>query len=96
MSNNKKNKRNNHAVRKTVNRLVSHASVILSLIVLICFILDKFNDAMAFISSNISKWLIGVAAFVAILNGILTIISLWEKPKKPGIQEIVDSCYTIK
>lgn len=33
-----------HRVRKVVNRLFAHASMLLSIIVLVCFVLDKFNE----------------------------------------------------
>ncbi len=70
----------NHPVRTVINTLFAHVSVIVSLIVLICFVLDKFNDAMDFMTADISRWLIGISALIAIINGILTIVSLWKKP----------------
>lgn len=69
-----------HFMRTAINTLFAHASVIISLVVLICFVLDKFNDAMDFMTADISRWFIGVSALIAIINGILTIVSLWKKP----------------
>ena len=67
-------------VRKVVNRLFAHASMLLSIIVLVCFVLDKFNDAMDFMTADISKWLFAVTAAVSIISAILTIINLWKRP----------------
>lgn len=66
----------------TVNKLFAHASMLLSILVLVCFVLDKFNNAMDFMTADISKWLFAVTAVVSIINAILTIINLWTKPQK--------------
>ncbi len=66
----------------TVNRLFAHASMLLSILVLVCFVLDKFNNAMDFMTADISKWLFAVTAVVSIISSILTIINLWTKPQK--------------
>lgn len=66
----------------TVNRLFAHASMLLSILVLVCFVLDKFNDAMDFMTADISKWLFAVTAVVSIISAILTIVNLWTKPQK--------------
>lgn len=66
----------------TVNRLFAHASMLLSILVLVCFVLDKFNNAMDFMTADISKWLFAVTAVVSIISAILTIINLWTKPQK--------------
>lgn len=66
----------------TVNRLFAHASMLLSILVLVCFVLDRFNDAMDFMTADISKWLFAVTAVVSIISAILTIVNLWAKPQK--------------
>lgn len=66
----------------TVNRLFAHASMLLSILVLVCFVLDRLNNAMDFMTADISKWLFAVTAVVSIISSILTIINLWAKPQK--------------
>ena len=43
---------------KKIIRLLPHATLILSLMVLTFFVIDRFNEYMAFMSSEISKWVI--------------------------------------
>lgn len=64
-----------------VNKLFAHASMLLSILVLVCFVLDKFNNAMDFMTADISKWLFAVTAVVSIISSVLTIINLWTKPQ---------------
>lgn len=66
----------------TVNKLFAHASMLLSILVLVCFVLDKFNNAMDFMTAEISKWLFAVTAIISIISAILTIVNLWTKPQK--------------
>lgn len=65
-----------------INKLFAHASMLLSILVLVCFVLDKFNNAMDFMTADISKWLFAVTAVVSIISAILTIINLWTMPQK--------------
>lgn len=71
-----------HSVRIALNNLFSHASLLLSLIVLVCFVLDRFNDAMDFMTADISKYLFALTALVSIIASILSIINLWKKPER--------------
>lgn len=71
-----------HGVRIKLNNLFSHASLLLSLIVLVCFVLDRFNDAMDFMTADISKNLFALTAIVSITASILSIINLWIKPRR--------------
>lgn len=65
---------------RIVRRLISHATLILSVIILVCFVIDRFNGAMEFMTSEITKWLIAALALLAGTNGVLTIVALWENP----------------
>lgn len=71
-----------HRGRLMINKLFAHASMLLSILVLVCFVLDKFNNAMDFMTADISKWLFAVTAVVSIISAILTIINLWTIPQK--------------
>ncbi len=49
---------------------------------LICFVIDRFNTAMAFMDSELSKWYIAVLAVLALISSILNIVALWVNPDK--------------
>ena len=55
---------------KKLIRLLPHATLILSLMVLTFFVIDRFNEYMAFMSSEISKWVIAGLALCALLRTI--------------------------
>lgn len=78
-----------HPVRRKLNVLFAHASLVMGIIVFVCFVLEKVNDAISFMTgevaewfmaSAIAKWFIGIGALLAVVTAILTIINLWEKP----------------
>lgn len=64
--------------------LLSHLTAMLAIIVIICFIIDRFNTAMEFMTSDLSRWLIGILAVLALITSVLTIIGLWIKPRESG------------
>ncbi len=47
-----------------------------------CFVIDRFNTAMAFMDSELSKWYIAVLAVLALISSILNIVALWVNPDK--------------
>ncbi len=62
--------------------LLSHLTAMLAVIVIICFIIDRFNTAMEFMTSSLSKWCILILAVLALASSILTIIALWVNPDR--------------
>ncbi|MBS7259247.1 MAG: hypothetical protein KIG25_02265 [Eubacteriales bacterium] len=80
---------NKHPVRRKLNVLFAHASLVMGIFVFVCFVLEKVNDSVSFMTgevaewfmaSGIAKWFIGIGALLAIMTAILTIINLWKKP----------------
>lgn len=78
-----------HPVRRKLNVLFAHASLVMGIIVFVCFVLEKVNDSISFMTSEvaewfmmsaIAKWFIGIGALLAVVTALLTIINLWEKP----------------
>ena len=69
---------------RVVRAWLSHLTMFFALLMLICFIIDRVNTAMEFISSDISKWCIAILAFLALVSSILNIIGLWVNPDKTG------------
>ena len=54
-------------------RLLPHLTLILSLMLLTFFVIDQFNEAMAFLDNTITKWLLGVTSFFTVILSILAI-----------------------
>lgn len=68
--------------RRVLRVVLSHLTAMLALLVLICFVIDRFNTAMAFMDSELSKWYIAVLAVLALVSSILNIVALWVNPEK--------------
>ena len=60
--------------------IVAHLTLLLSALVITFFIIDRFNTAMEFIESEISKWVIAALGFTALANAVLTIVANWVNP----------------
>lgn len=65
---------------KKLIRLLPHATLILSLMVLTFFVIDRFNEYMAFMSSELSKWVIAGLALCALLSAIRLILADQAEP----------------
>lgn len=65
---------------RLIRVLMAHATLILSAMVITWFIIDRFNTAMEFMSSDLSKWFIGILAFLTFISSIITIAVLWYDP----------------
>ncbi len=50
--------------------ILPHGAIILSLMMIVFYILDQFNDAMAFINNRITKSLLLILSIVSIINAI--------------------------
>jgi len=58
---------------RSVRTILSHACVVAGLMILVFFIADRFNPAMEFMTSEISKWFILSLAAMSFANAVLTI-----------------------
>lgn len=56
-----------------MKKFIPHLSLALGLIVLAFFVLDRFNDVMAFMTSDLSKWYIAALALTSIITSICLI-----------------------
>ena len=62
--------------------ILSHLTAMLSVLIIICFIIDRVNTAMEFMSSGLSKWCIAILALLALISSVLNIIALWKNPDR--------------
>ena len=55
---------------KLTNTLTLNAAVIISLMYLVFFGIDRVNTAMEFINNDITKWLLVILAVITIYNSV--------------------------
>ena len=60
--------------------LLPHVTLILSLMLLTFFVIDQFNESMAFLTNAITKWLLGVDALLTAILSVKAVVT--EKTKK--------------
>ena len=60
----------------------SHASMIIGMMFVVFFVIDRFNPAMEFLTSSLSKWLMLVLALCAMITGLYSAIFLFQKQKR--------------
>lgn len=60
----------------------SHASIIIGMMFIVFFVIDRFNPAMEFLTSSLSKWLIFLLAVCAIFTGLFSAVFLFQKQKR--------------
>ncbi len=56
---------------------LTHATIVLSVVFLVFFIIDRVNPAMMFIGSDISDWLLFAFSVIALVSSILTAVYLY-------------------
>lgn len=61
---------------------LSHTSIIVGMMFVIFFVIDRFNPAMDFLGSSLSKWLMLALAACAFLNGLLSAVYLFQKRRR--------------
>ena len=59
--------------KRYIKDILPHSAIVLSLMMIVLYILDQYNDAMAFINNKITKGLLLFLCVVAILNAIMLI-----------------------
>jgi len=60
----------------------AHASIIIGMMFVVFFVIDRFNPAMEFLTSSLSKWLILILAICAIFTGLYSSVFLFQKQKR--------------
>jgi hypothetical protein len=60
----------------------SHASIIIGLMLVVFFLIDRFNPAAGFLTSGLSQWLILLFAICATGNGLLSAQMLFQRKRR--------------
>ncbi len=66
-------------MRGKLFEVLSHATIILSVVFLTFFVIDRVNPAMEFIGSDISDWFLGAFCVIALWNGITAASFLYNR-----------------
>ena len=65
-----------------LKKIIPHVTIVLSLMTLVFFIISRFNDAMAFMTSAMSQWLFALLAVCACTTSVCFIIAQWKERKR--------------
>ena len=68
--------------------VVSHGSIVLSVVFLVLFIIDRINPAMGFIGSDQGDWLLLLFCITALVNGIITAAYLFRRESHAIMREM--------
>ncbi len=60
----------------------THTSIIIGMMFVVFFVIDRFNPEMEFLTSTISKWLMLVLSLCAIASGLFSAIYLYQSQKR--------------
>ena len=60
----------------------AHAGIITGLMIVVLFVIDRYNPAMEFLTSELSKWLILLLALTADGNGLYSAVLLFQRQKR--------------
>jgi hypothetical protein len=64
-------------MKRFFSRILPHAVIVLSLMTLTFFGIDRFNPIMAFMTSELSKWVFALLAVTGFATAILLIGMQW-------------------
>ena len=56
-----------------MKKIMPHVSIVLAFMTLTLFVIDRFNEYMAFMTTEISKWLFALLAVSAVATSVLLI-----------------------
>lgn len=68
--------------RQRIWGFFAHANIIAGMMFVVFFVIDRFNPAMEFLTSSLSKWLILFLAISTITNGLFAAIFLFQRQKR--------------
>ena len=66
-------------MKRLLARFFPHAVIVLSLMTLTFFGIDRFNPIMAFMTSELSKWVFALLAVAGLVTAILLIGMQWNE-----------------
>ena len=71
-----------------MKRFIPHLTIILSVMTLVFFVIDRFNEIMAFMTSELSKWVFALLALCAIITSVCLIIENYREDDRREAREL--------
>lgn len=65
----------------------SHGTIVLSVVLLVLFVIDRINPAMGFIGSDQGDWLLLLFSVTALVNGSITAAHLFKRERHAVMRE---------
>lgn len=65
-----------------LKKLIPHITIILALMTLTFFVIDRFNSFMDFMTSEMSKWVFAALAVFAIVSAVRLIAADWREDER--------------
>ncbi len=65
-----------------LKKLIPHITIILALMTLTFFVIDRFNSFMDFMTSEMSKWVFAALAVFAIASAVRLIAADWREDER--------------
>lgn len=72
---------------RSIRTALSHVCMVVSLMIVVFFVIDRFNPAMEFMTSEMSKWLILGLAVASFSNGLLNIVRIRHAIRAKRVQQ---------
>lgn len=73
--------------RRVFRVVLAHLTALLSIMTISFFIIDRFNDAMEFMTSDLSKLLFFALAVLSLISSVVTIVCLWVDPGRKKVEK---------
>lgn len=71
-----------------MKRFIPHLTIILSVMTLVFFVIDRFNEIMGFMTSELSKWVFALLALCAIITSVCLIIENFREDDRREAREL--------
>ena len=71
-----------------MKRFIPHLTIILSVMTLVFFVIDRFNEIMAFMTSELIKWVFALLALCAIITSVCLIIENFREDDRREAREL--------
>ena len=81
-------------MKRFFSRILPHAVIVLSLMTLTFFGIDRFNPIMAFMTSELSKWVFALLAVAGFTTAILLIGMQWSEDDRKARRALKQKALT--
>ena len=73
--------------RSAIGRILPHLTIVLALMTLTFFVVDRINVVMAFMTSELSKWLFALLAICSLASAMMLVFHQWREDARKARRE---------